>query len=92
MLFPAFPQFFQRNDRLEPVNISQLVSSSVQFIVYSHTAILPEMVCDLKISAFELSENQWVKLRAHLCWNQIREVATSLFSNNLSKIYTASKF
>lgn len=53
ILFQAFPQFLQRNDGLEPVNISQLISSSVQFSVYNHTTILHEMVCDLKISAFE---------------------------------------
>jgi hypothetical protein len=53
VLFQTFPQFLQRNDGLEPVNISQLISSSVQFNVYNHTTILLEMVCDLKISAFE---------------------------------------
>jgi hypothetical protein len=31
-------------------------------------------------------------MRTQICWNQIREVATSLFSNNISKVYTASKF
>jgi hypothetical protein len=53
VLFQAFPQFLQRNDGLEPINVCQPISSSVQFSVYSHTAILPEMVCDLKIRAFE---------------------------------------
>jgi hypothetical protein len=53
VLFQAFPQFLQINDRLEPVNMLQLISSSVQFNVYNHTTILLEMMCDLKISAFE---------------------------------------
>jgi hypothetical protein len=53
VLFQAFPQFLQRNYGLESVSVSELISSSAQFIVYNHSTVVYEMMCDLKISAFE---------------------------------------
>ena len=68
VLFQAFPQFLQRNDELEPANVSQLIS--VQFSVYSHTAIFIFAPCINNIKALFIVPT-W-RTHAHACascWN-----------------------